>query len=218
MKTRILESIKYTMMFFAFIAACGTLAVSNLEFTVANPGDIIAKTVRLNLSTLLGSWITWIIWCVLIFIIAPVVGAMIGIVGDIPEILTRPPNIEAMSYAKDVKGLVKALRYQKGALIMKHPTYMDYHMRIRAAESLGNIGSVGAVRPLIDALSDSNADMRQAVAQALGEIGDACAAAPITLALSDDKAIVRAAAAEALGKIGHVAAVRDGDMVKPAIL
>ena len=87
--------------------------------------------------------------------------------------LFGPPNVEKMKAKNDVQGLIKALSYQK-----------DYSIQINAAKSLGEIGDVRAVDPLIAILKmeaakdvkglikaskDPNSGVRRAAA--LGKIG-----------------------------------------------
>jgi HEAT repeat protein len=55
--------------------------------------------------------------------------------------------------------------------------------------------------PLIDALKDINADVREAAVQALGEIKDARAVAPLIAVLKDEDRVVCYEAAETLEKI-----------------
>ena len=101
------------------------------------------------------------------------------------------PKVETLKARKDIKGLIKALRYRK-----------DKGVRQAAAEALVKIGAL-AVEPLIAALKDRHSDVRQAAAYVLGEIGDARAVEPLIAAPKDEKEwYVREAAAEALGKIG----------------
>jgi hypothetical protein len=66
---------------------------------------------------------------------------------------------------------------------------------------------IWAVEPLINALSDTNADVRSNAATALGKLGDVRAVEPLINALSDTNADVRSNAATALGKLGDVRAV-----------
>jgi ankyrin repeat protein len=108
--------------------------------------------------------------------------------------LFEPPNVEKLKAKKDVKGLIKALSYQK-----------DYRVRKDAVKDLGQIGDARAVESLIVALKDGNIDVRKAAAGALGDIGDARALKSLITALQDDD--VCNAAAIALGKIGDVNAV-----------
>ena len=105
------------------------------------------------------------------------------------------PKVETLKARKDIKGLIKALRYRK-----------DKGVRASAAEALVKIGAP-AVEPLIAALKDKDSDVRYAAAKALGEIKDPRAVEPLIAALKDESSSVRRAAAEALGKIGDPRAV-----------
>lgn len=110
------------------------------------------------------------------------------------KIFDRKPNIEELKEKKDVKGLIKALKY-KG----------DENVRQKAAEALGEIKDTGAVKPLIKALDDEDIDVRVAAVEALGEIRDERAIGPLIQNFRNLYESVRVAAAEALEKIGEPA-------------
>lgn len=147
--------------------------------------------------------------------------------------LLGPPDVARLLAKKDVRGLIKALGYEKAAAV-----------RCGAAQALGGVGDPGAAealdavawRPdrdavgatywaakqawdecaeigapavgaLCDALADEDAGDRAAAARALGSIGDSAAAGPLAAALADKNAAVRLAAAQALGTIGDARAV-----------
>jgi len=63
------------------------------------------------------------------------------------------------------------------------------------------------MEPLLDALHDEDAGVREHAAKALGRLGDA-AVEPLLAALRDEDESVRVEAAEALGQIGDVRAVQ----------
>ncbi|MHB8958933.1 MAG: HEAT repeat domain-containing protein [Candidatus Limnocylindrales bacterium] len=105
-----------------------------------------------------------------------------------------PPDIDRLKADNDVPGLIKALRYQKDALVPQN-----------AARALGEIGDPTAVAPLVASLTDRDGMVRQAAARSLGKIGDARAVEPLIAALRDGW--VRSEAVESLGQIGHPAAV-----------
>ena len=94
--------------------------------------------------------------------------------------LFGPPNVEKLKGKRDLKGLIKALRYKR-----------DGGVRSSAAEALGEIGDARAVEPLCAALRDKDVDVREAAAEALGKIGDARAAVPLRSALGDEDSDVR---------------------------
>jgi len=104
--------------------------------------------------------------------------------------LFGPPNVEKLSEKKDVKGLIKALRYEK------------VFVRREAADALGNIVDSRSVDPLITALKDSDRYVRKSAVEALGKIGDSRAIDPLITALKDSDKNVRKSAVEALGKTG----------------
>jgi HEAT repeat protein len=76
-----------------------------------------------------------------------------------------------------------------------------WQSRERAAASLGEIGSIEAVIPLIHALGDDHHKVRRAVAEALGKLGDARALEALTKAREDKTSSVRGAAESAIKKI-----------------
>lgn len=78
------------------------------------------------------------------------------------------PNVSKMKSRRDVKGLIKALGYNK-----------DLRVCQEAARALGELGDSQAVRPLITALDTRNADLRLEIVRALGRLGDPQAVGPI---------------------------------------
>ena len=82
------------------------------------------------------------------------------------------------------------------------------HTRMRAADALGQIKDVRAVKPLIAALKDENSSgrMQALAAGALVSIGTP-AVKPLIAALKDEDPLVRMQAADALGQIKDVRAV-----------
>lgn len=73
--------------------------------------------------------------------------------------LFREPNIYKMKEKRNVKGLIKALRYK------------DDWVRRDAAEALGEIKDTRAVEPLINALKDEDSSVRELAAEALEKLG-----------------------------------------------
>jgi len=84
----------------------------------------------------------------------------------------------------------------------------DPHSRMLAADALGQIKDVRAVKPLIAVLEDENSSGRTQtlVAGALVRIG-APAVEPLIAALKDENPLVRMQAAGALGQIKDIRAV-----------
>ncbi len=103
------------------------------------------------------------------------------------------PNVEELEANRDIKGLIKALRYK------------EYEIRSDAAEALGKIGDAKAIEPLITALKDDYAVPTSAI-YALVEMGEP-AIEPLIHALKNDDYRVRKGAADALGHIGDRRAV-----------
>jgi len=139
--------------------------------------------------------------------------------------LFGPPNVDKLKAKNNVKGLIKALGYEKdqhvreaaaGALSqIGDPQAVepliaalkDKNVRQAAASALVQIGAP-AVEPLIAALMDENSSLRWIAARALGQIGDGRAVEPLIAALKDVELVVRGASIEALGKIGDARAVK----------
>ena len=110
-------------------------------------------------------------------------------------------DVEKMEAKRDLKGLIKALEYEK-----------DDSIRRRATEALVKIGGENTVEKLVIALKNQNMHGRMEAADALGMIRDARAVDGLIVALKDQERNVRARAAQALGKIGDARAV-DGLIV-----
>jgi len=82
----------------------------------------------------------------------------------------------------------------------------DHRVRRSAAETLGQISQIGAVRaiePLSMALRDRKADVRKSIAEVLVKIGQP-AVDSLIYALNDDEWVARESAAWALGQIGDM--------------
>ncbi|MBI5653944.1 MAG: HEAT repeat domain-containing protein [Chloroflexi bacterium] len=111
--------------------------------------------------------------------------------------LFGPPDVEKMKAKRDVKGLIKALRYEK-----------DWEIRKSAAAALGKICDASAVEPLVAALKDSNEHVRGYATEALGKIRDVRAVEPLITTLADSHLGVRTNAVYVLGMIGDARAVK----------
>ena len=79
--------------------------------------------------------------------------------------------------------------------------------RRRAANALGKLGDKSAVEPLIQALKESDVQIRRAAAGALEKVGNAEAVEALIQSLKDTDKSVRLLSANALGKIGDSRAV-----------
>ena len=137
------------------------------------------------------------------------------------------PNIEKLAAKKNVKGLIKALKYD------------DKDIRLSAIEALGKIRDSSAIEPLIqmlgqhqghkiyrnavlalanmgepafkallNALKDNDFSIRMNAAEALGLMRDRRAVEPLIHALKDTVESVRGEAVTALGGIGSESAVK----------
>jgi HEAT repeat protein len=81
-------------------------------------------------------------------------------------------------------------------------------VRCSAAEALGRQECVEAIDPLIEALADTSAQLRQSAAYALGLIGDPRARPALETAKSDSDELVRFFAEDALVEIDRAVARR----------
>ena len=82
------------------------------------------------------------------------------------------------------------------------------YARQRAVEDLSRIGAKGqrdprVIRPLIEALDDSDASVRGAVAKALGKLGDPASVGPLKQRMEVEESIhVKASLEQALQQLG----------------
>lgn len=70
--------------------------------------------------------------------------------------LFGPPDVEKLKAKQDVKGLTKALKYDK-----------DWQIRVAATVALSDIGDTNAIESLVICLEDNEFKVREAAAQAL---------------------------------------------------
>jgi HEAT repeat protein len=101
--------------------------------------------------------------------------------------LFGPPDIGKLKANRDIKGLIKALGYDK-----------DVRIQEAAIEALGEVGDASAVEPLLVVMKSN----QESVAGALAKIGDRRAVEPLirmlkTAEFRDEKVV----AAQALGKL-----------------
>ena len=100
----------------------------------------------------------------------------------------------------------------------RNSVFEDGNLRVReaAAEALGKIGDVRAVKPLIKALRDVAFDVRLNAAFALGRIGEPAIESLIE-ALEDGNGLDREAAVEALKAMNTLSNTGDARVVQPLI-
>lgn len=72
-----------------------------------------------------------------------------------------------------------------------------------AIDGLGQLGDARTVEPLIQALTDSDVDVRRIAVNALGQLGDSRAVEPLIQALADPDMFVRFHVLNALSKLGN---------------
>lgn len=106
--------------------------------------------------------------------------------------------------AKEAVGPLVQLMQEKSSASYFSDRLQHTQMRVYAAAALSRIDPQAAIKPLVQALEDSESHLRTQSALSLGEIGpDAHAAIlPLTQALEDENERVRQYAAKALGQIG----------------
>ncbi len=104
-------------------------------------------------------------------------------------IFAKKPDIDGMLEAKDVVGLIEALRHKNNSI------------REKAAQALGKLNNPRAVDPLIQTLKDYDESVRQKAAEALGEIKDPRAIEPLTIMVKGNSLFDQLAAGIALEKI-----------------
>jgi HEAT repeat protein/GTPase SAR1 family protein len=80
-------------------------------------------------------------------------------------------------------------------------------LRRIASSALGHIGDASAIPLLVEALSDSDGNVRLSAVLALGQIGDPTVIPAISQRLLDGNATVRRGAATALGQVGNSSAI-----------
>lgn len=103
------------------------------------------------------------------------------------------PNIDKLKAKRDIRRLIKALQYEE-----------DWHIRLAAAEALGELKDPLAIEPL--AIHFDHEVVQQGVVKALVTIGES-AVAPLCAALKHSNELVRQNAALALGQFGGARAV-----------
>jgi len=154
------------------------------------------------------------------------VSALISALGDRSKIV-RGGALQALTHIGQpaVKPLVKTIELEDEALVTRwmaartlvsigepaveeliialdHPAW---DVRLRTAETLGQIGDSRAVKPLTELLGDQAAYVRECAAETLGQIGDPRAVKPLVSLLDDPDAHVRLQAKEAVAQIGKPA-------------
>jgi HEAT repeat protein len=79
-----------------------------------------------------------------------------------------PPDMKTLRQKEDIKGLIRALGYPR-----------DANIRLEAARMLGDLKEGKAVKPLIQALKDTDPRVIRAAITSLGQIGDEEGLAPL---------------------------------------
>jgi hypothetical protein len=104
-------------------------------------------------------------------------------------------NMEILGEARNVKGLIRVLRYGEPP------------EQCEAAKTLGAAGDKRAIRPLAKALKYGNARLQVVAAEALGTIGGPKTIRPLCKAIKHPDSAVNQAAALALGTTGDPRAI-----------
>lgn len=129
---------------------------------------------------------------------------------------THSNTTPAEAYAKAYEGAVEmwtevSIVDQTMAVDAVHKSYASLSLVLHTIKALGKIGDEQAIKSLIIALRNPNADTRWTAAEVLGETRNIESVEPLIAALHDSEAGVRGEAALALGKI------RDTRAIKPLI-
>ncbi len=134
------------------------------------------------------------------------------------------PDIKKLEEKRNVKGLIKALKYKGDAYIRWKAAKIlgkwkeeraikglvellndpDWHVRRNAVEALGNIGNKICVKEVEKLLDDKNPYVRAESATALGKIKDINSVEVLTRHLSDTHLEVKIRIIEAIGEIGDI--------------
>lgn len=112
------------------------------------------------------------------------------------SLFSKPPDVDQLLAKKNIRGLLKALGYQK-----------TQQVRAAAARALGELQNQSSVEPLIAALKDSEIDVQIAAIQALGMLKDQRATQALIALLRSQNAIIQEQAVRALGELGDQRAV-----------
>jgi HEAT repeat protein len=94
------------------------------------------------------------------------------------------PNVEEMKAKNDIPGLINALKVQ-GDQHIRETVVKALHIRMDAAEALGEIRDLQAVDPLAEASTEYNSLVRRKALIALGKIGGHRVVEPLIAALYD---------------------------------
>lgn len=108
------------------------------------------------------------------------------------------PDVKKLEESRNVKGLIKALKY-KG----------DAYVRWKAAKILGKWKEERAIKGLVELLNDPHWHVRRNAVEALGNIGSKTSVKEIEKLLSDENPYVRASAASSLAKIKDINSVNE---------
>jgi HEAT repeat protein len=90
------------------------------------------------------------------------------------QFFSNKPDVEKLKASGNIKGLIKALQYEK-----------DFGVQVHAEIALVEIGAP-AVMPLIKVLQDKRKDVRKFAIETLGKIGDERAVMPLIEALDEN--------------------------------
>jgi len=128
----------------------------------------------------------------LVLIGKPAVKPLIEVLKD------ESPGVREMA----VEGLVRIGEPAVEPLIGAMKKEVLTGVKVNAADALGKIKDVRAIKVLIENLGDKNEEIRESVINALTQIGEP-AVKPVIAVLGHRSADVRAGAAKVLGKINH---------------
>jgi hypothetical protein len=121
--------------------------------------------------------------------------------GDVVKALDHPAEL-ARATALEVLGLIGAVGVAKQVEFALRSD-LSLEVRLRAARTLGRLGTRSALAPLLEAVEPGRpAALRAEAAKALGELGARAAAEPLAALLADPEYRVAHQAARALLRLG----------------
>jgi HEAT repeat protein len=112
---------------------------------------------------------------------------------------SKQSNIRAA--AVELLGLLKGQVVVDALLAIIHDDY-DWHVKVLAAKTLGNLGILSSIEWLFPILHEGQQTERWQAAMTLGELGDRSPIEPLLAAIDDEDGTVRMTVVEALGKLG----------------
>jgi len=124
-----------------------------------------------------------------------------------PDSEVRDNAAKAHVTLRNTSAIPALLKELKVSEFREFSELLDWRIRMRAAQALGEIGDPAAVLGLIEALTDKYDEVRCCAAYALGKIGEVAAIPALIDVMTKDVGRVSNVAARALGLIGDASSV-----------